>query len=79
MKQNDHVSDYVNDHVKLTVSEKRIFELIKKNPYITYSDIVDELHISVATIRRSIKKLRIINYIIRHGSDKLGYWKVIKK
>jgi len=69
-----------NDTVKLqddTVNDT-VFMLIKENNRITAKEISYKLNISIATAKRKIKLLKDIGQIERFGSDKTGYWKVIK-
>lgn len=60
-------ADTVNDTV---------FLLIKENPHITADALSSKLGISIATIKRRIKKLKDGGVISRVGSDKTGFWKV---
>lgn len=72
------INSNINDTVKLnsdTVNDT-VFTLIKENPHITSSAIAEKLGISIATVKRKIKKLKESNAIIRIGSDKTGYWNV---
>ena len=72
----DTVSDTVkpqNDTVNDTV-----FNLITQNNKITTAEISELLKISLSTVKRKIKKLKEKSIIERVGSDKTGYWKIIK-
>ena len=70
---NDSVNDTVNDTAKL------ILQSIVENPHITYQGIVEKIAIARATVARYMSKLKELGYILRHDSDKNGYWEVIKK
>ncbi len=75
-----YYSDTLNDTVKVkndTVNET-VFSLIKKNSSITATEISEQLNISLSTTKRKIKELKNKGYIERFGSDKTGYWKIIK-
>ena len=66
LPQNDTVNDTVN----------LIFELIKANPKITYSELAKESGKSRATVARAVKKLSDIGAIRRAGADKNGFWEI---
>lgn len=68
--KNEPVNELVNEPV---------FCLIQKNPKITIQQISTQLNLSVSSIKRKIQLLKQKNIIQRVGSDKTGYWKVIKK
>ena len=71
----------VNDGVKLfklSNTQKDIINLVKQNNYITQAEISDKLNKSIRTIERNMKKLQDNDIINRVGSDRDGYWKVIK-
>lgn len=78
VNDNDRENDTVNDTVKLSNIEKRIFETIIKNPDFTRIQIGESLNIGLSTVSRTIKKLKELGYIKRIGSDKTGYWEIIK-
>lgn len=76
--KNDTVNDTVKtncDTVNVHASEI-VFSLIAKKPDITAAKIAEQLHLSIATVKRQIKKLKVSGVIERVGSDKKGYWKV---
>jgi len=71
-----HYTDTVksqNDTVNDTV-----FSLIQQNKHITAIEIGERLGVSLSTVRRKIKELKEDNKIERIGSDKTGYWKIVK-
>jgi fido (protein-threonine AMPylation protein) len=68
----------VNGTVKLTTEEK-IKSLIRGNSSITANTIATTLDIGLRTVKRYLQKLKENNEIERIGSDKTGYWKIIKK
>lgn len=69
LPQNDTVNDTVN----------LIFELIKANPRITYSELARKSGKSRATVARAVKKLSDRGAIRRAGADKNGFWTVKEK
>ena len=66
------------DDIKLTSREKKIIEIIKKDPKITTLRISDTLSLSVSTVERILKKLQLKNIIQREGSKKNGKWRIVK-
>lgn len=79
-----HYADTVklkNDTVKSendTVNDT-VFSLVKQNKNITATEISERLKMSLSTVKRKIKNLKEQRKIERIGSDKTGYWKIIKK
>jgi ATP-dependent DNA helicase RecG len=68
--QIDTVIDTVNDTV---------FSLMKQDKHVTAKEMSERLGISLSTVRRKIKELRDTGKIERIGSDKSGYWKLLKQ
>ena len=66
-------SDTVNDTANDTV-----FEWIKKDPYVTAEELAARTGLSIATVKRHIKRLKDGGKIVRAGSDKAGSWKISK-
>ena len=52
--------------------------MIKDNKYITTKEIANNLDISERHVLRLIESLKNNNYIQRVGSNKTGYWEVMK-
>lgn len=70
--KNDPVNDLVNDPVK------SIYELLKIRKNLTYTEIASHIGKSEATVKRYISKLKKDGFIERKGSDKSGYWIILK-
>ncbi|MCD8372971.1 MAG: winged helix-turn-helix transcriptional regulator, partial [Clostridia bacterium] len=72
-----HDTDYdTNDILKST--ENRVYKCIKGNYMITIAEIMNDVNKSRPTVIRAINKLKERGYIERIGSNRSGYWKVIK-
>ena len=69
-------TDTVNYAVKSKTDT--VFSLIKKDSKITATKIADKLGLGIAKVKREIKRLKDCGYIERVGSDKTGYWRVLK-
>ena len=53
--------------------------LSEKNPHITTSKMAEGLHCDRKTITRHIKALKEQGILTREGSNKTGYWKIIRE
>ena len=73
--KNDGKNLFNND---LTKNEKRVLLELINNPSIPYDTLVVELKISRRTVSRVFESLVKKWYIQRVGTNKKGYWKVIK-
>lgn len=58
---------------------KTILALIEQNPSITYEEMTEKTGKSRRTISRLITELKEKNIISRVGSDKTGYWEIVKQ
>jgi ATP-dependent DNA helicase RecG len=68
----------VNAPVKLSDLQNNILKLIINNEKITYDEISLELNTNRTTIMRNISKLKELKLLKRIGSDKTGYWKILR-
>ena len=70
-----------NDTVKINIDtvNSRIIQLIEQNNKITAMELKDEIGISIASVKRRMKKLKDDGVIQRIGSDKSGHWEIILK
>ena len=55
-----------------------VFSFIQENPHYTAEQLATALGKSVRTVRREIKRLKETGCIVREGSDKRGFWKVLR-
>jgi len=55
-----------------------VFSLMEQDNKITAIEISQRLGLSLSTVRRKIKELRDSQKIERIGSDKTGFWKVVR-
>ena len=61
----------INDH------EELVYMLMKKNAKITVTEIIEKTNIPRRTINRIITRLKEKELIVREGSNKDGYWKIV--
>lgn len=59
-------------------TEKLILNLLGKTPDITQKELSEKTNISLRTVKRIIQQLKEKNIIERVGSDRKGYWKILK-
>ena len=65
---------------KTTQKTTEILNLIKKNPHITRQQLSKKIqNITSDGIKYHLEKLKKQGTLKRVGSDKAGYWKIIKK
>ena len=69
----------VNEPVKLTKATQQVLECLKRKPDITINAIVEEGGVVRETVTRALKTLRKKGIIQRIGSDKTGYYEVLKR
>ena len=75
------VAKLINTDVPVNVPVKRKNEIVKRlitNPNLTAKELAAMFSVTDKTIRRDLSVLRNEGKIIRVGSDKSGYWKVIQ-
>lgn len=61
-----------------TDNEIKLLELLKINPNITQVELSNKLNVSRRTISTLLANLKEKGKIERAGSDKKGYWKILK-
>ncbi len=71
-------NDTINDTINLTKNEQRILNLIINNNKITREELVNATELSDRTISRMIKHLQDKKLILREGSKKTGFWRILK-
>lgn len=62
----------------LTPSQTKVYQAISSNPHILTNELAAQVRLGVSRINVILKELKEIGAIIRIGSKKSGYWKVIK-
>lgn len=67
-----------NNNFILNDIQNKIIELIINNNRITQNEIADIINVNVRTIKRNFKILIDNSIIKRNGSDKTGYWQILK-
>ena len=62
---------------KCTDNEIRLLQLLKVNPSITQIELSNKLGLSRRSISTLLSNLKVKNKIMRIGSDRKGYWKIL--
>ena len=73
MKVNDKNPESILKH-----TQARILAEIRNNPNITKARLAEILNLGKTTIDKGIAVLKKYRYIERVGSNKSGYWRVLK-
>ena len=72
------INGAINEAIKISPTQKAVLEAIIETPSITKQALCDMTSLGKSTIDRAIKVLKERGLIQRVGSNKTGYWKVIK-
>lgn len=64
--------------VKLTSTEKTVFELLRQNDSLTISRMAATANKSEKTISRALKSLKDKGWIAREGNDFSGHWTILR-
>ena len=75
--QNVPVNVPVNDTVKMSNTEKKVYDEIVDNNDITREMIANNIRMNIKTVARALNTLKDKGIIKRVGSDKTGRWEVI--
>ena len=74
------VTDRVTDRVTVTLSdgERLILGLLSEDPGYTMQKLAVKANVSRKTVSVRLKTLKEKGFIERVGSDRSGYWKILK-
>ena len=67
----------INEPINLTRDEKKILEVLKKEPTLSKTKISQIMKVSESTIKRTFQHLKQKGFIKHIGPNKTGYWKVL--
>lgn len=62
---------------RLSKTEMKILFAIRENPRSTQDEISEVANVSLSTVQKAMKKFRKSSLIVRVGSNKAGYWKIV--
>ena len=73
----DKVGDKEREHY-LSQTQLRILTEFRNDPNVTKPKLADKIEVGKTTIDKGISVLKKYGYIERVGSNKFGYWNVLK-
>ena len=65
--------------VKFGVNERKVLLLLASNPSLSAENIAEQIGLSKRGVEKQLKKFRDLGIITRKGSDKTGYWEIVKE
>ena len=65
--------------VKFGVNERKVLLLLASNPSLSAGDIAEQIGLTKRGVEKQLKKFRDLGIITRKGSDKTGYWEIVKE
>ena len=68
----------IDTTANLTPNEIKVVNLIKANPSITTNEMAAKMKVSRSTLLRTTKELTKKGALVRSGSNREGYWKILK-
>lgn len=77
----DQINDQINVQIKEPMNtdlEDKLLSLLKQKPTITMPEMAEALGVSEKTIQRSLNLLRDDKRVVREGSRKAGFWRVVE-
>lgn len=69
----------IYDNLELSAAELKVLDTIRNNPRETASGIAYYTNLSDPYVYKILSNLKGGGYIERHGSNKKGFWKILKK
>ena len=74
----DDVTVNVTDEFPLKALDIRILMALKENPTLTREQLAKTFQKNIRTVQRSLNNLKQAEKIRRIGTDRTGYWEVLK-
>ena len=65
--------------VKFGVNERKVLLLLASNPSLSAENIAAQIGLTKRGVEKQLKKFRDLGIIIRKGSDKTGFWEIVKE
>ena len=65
--------------VKFGVNERKVLLLLASNPSLSAENIASQIGLTKRGVEKQLKKFRDLGIITRQGSDKTGYWEIVKE
>ncbi|MDL2256638.1 winged helix-turn-helix transcriptional regulator [Bacteroidales bacterium OttesenSCG-928-I14] len=71
--------EWIGGQKKWSEKGLRLLELLLEKPTITRKELSEALQINPSAVQKHIEKLKNEGVIVREGSDKKGFWKIMTK
>ena len=65
--------------VKFGVNERKVLLLLASNPSLSAENIAAQIGLTKRGVEKQLKKFRDLGIITRQGSDKTGFWQIVKE
>lgn len=66
------------DELEMTLNDEYVLKVLATNGRVPAPKVASLLNVSESTVRRSLRRLKELGFIKRVGSNKAGYWKVVR-
>ena len=76
--KHDGVNVGGNDGVKLSPTQKKVLEHLRENGALSAAELANAIGKTQRTVERALAELKAKGFLARVGSDKTGYWNVLK-
>lgn len=76
--KHDGVNVGENDGVKLSPTQKKVLEHLRENGALSAAELANAIGKTQRTVERALAELKAKGFLARVGSDKTGYWNVLK-
>lgn len=70
-------SNGVMDEKEFLKAQRIIYKLISSNPEITIAEMAANIGVSDRQVRKYLKRMKDMKFIVREGGQKNGMWKII--
>jgi Fic family protein len=73
---NERINERISE--RINAAEQATLDAIVANPHADYNELSRSIKKSYSTVQRSVQRLKALGYIERVGSNKNGYWRILK-
>lgn len=71
------LKEFANEQKEFLKTQRMIYKMISSNPEVTIVEMSENMGLSHRHIRKYIKRITDLNFIVREGGRKNGIWKII--
>lgn len=76
--KHDGVNVGENDGAKLSPTQRKVLEHLRENGALSAADLANAIGKTQRTVERALAEFKAQGFLARVGSDKTGYWNVLK-